>query len=161
MFQYIHDPEFEADYVDYAGEEYIPEEDIYLSERLATLEDQYIQLLDKTPDQVDTNYMYCLLNSMWQFVDEMNFEDHPFFKREAIHIFFKTVNTPVGQRYLRQDLHFLRLCKLSAEDIMSLELVTSDDLRETDEDGLWDNTKSVIHEFLQEAATILTNLCLN
>jgi hypothetical protein len=159
MFQYIHDPEFEVDYIDdYAGEEYIPEEDVYLSERLATLEDQYIQLLDKTPDQVDRNYINALLRNMWQFVDETNFEDHPFFKREAIHIFFKTINTPVGQRYLQQDLHFLRLCKLFAEDIMSLDNVISD---ETDEDGLWDNTKTVINEFLQEAATILTNLRLN
>jgi hypothetical protein len=156
MMQYIHDPEFEADYInEYESEEYIPQnEDVYLSERLATLEDQYIQLLDKTPDQLDNEYIHCLVRDMWQYVDETNFEDHPFFKREAIHLFYKTVNTPAGRKYLIDDIHFLRLCKWSAEEILQLYHVSSD------EDGLWDNTKLVINEFLQEADTVLTNLSL-
>jgi len=156
MMQYIHDPEFEADYInEYESEEYVPQnEDVYLSERLATLEDQYIQLLDKTPDQLENNYMYCLVRDMWQYVDETNFEDHPFFKREAIHLFYKTVNTPAGKKYLIDDIHFLRMCKWSAEEILQLHHVLMDS------DGLWDNTKLVINEFLQEANTVLTNLGL-
>ena len=156
MMQYTFDPEFEADYInDYESEEYVTQnEDVYLSERLAILEDQYIQLLDKTPDQLENNYVYCLVRDMWQYVDETNFEDHPFFKREAIHLFYKTVNTPAGRKYLIDDIHFLRLCKWSAEEILQLHHVSSDD------NGLWDNTKLVINEFLQEADTVLTNLRL-
>lgn len=156
MMQYIHDPEFEADYInEYESEEYVPQnEDIYLSERLAILEDQYIQLLDKTPDQLENDYVYCLVRDMWQYVDETNFEDHPFFKREAIHIFYKMLNTPAGKKYLIDDIHFLRLCKSSAEEILQLHHVLMDN------DGLWDNTKLVINEFLQEADTVLTNLRL-
>lgn len=135
MRTYIHDPEFEVDFIDSDYED----EQMSLEDRLTMLNDN----INNTDE--DEGYVRAFLRDLFDLYDDAEQENELYYMRESLYLAFKTLVTSGGREVVKNDKDFEDTCVWRAE--LSLELI--DNLKERNEhDCQWDNTANAIIDFL-------------
>jgi len=138
MRSYIHDPDFEVDFIhsDYEDEQ------MSLRDRLTMLNDEYINNINNTDDE---GYVRAFLRDLFDLYDEAEQENKFSYMRKSLYLAFKTLVTPVGREVVKNDTDFEDTCVWRAD--LCLNLI--DDLKERNEyDSQWENTANAIIDFL-------------
>jgi len=137
MLSYIHDPDFEADFID---SDYEEEEQMTFGYRLAVLTEQYMNI-----DNMDDMYVRAFLSDVFDLYDEAEQDGELFYMRESLYLAFKSLVTPNGREVIENDRDFEDLCIWRAD----LCLTFIEDLDERNEsDYQWENTANAIIDFL-------------
>ncbi len=138
MRSYIHDPDFEADFIDSDYEE----EQMSLGDRLTMLNDEYINNINNTNDE---GYIRAFLRDLFDLYDDAEQENELYCMRESLYLAFKTLVTPGGREVVKNDTDFEDTCVWRAD--LCLNFI--DDLKERNEHvSQWENTANTIIDFL-------------
>jgi hypothetical protein len=137
MKYYIHDHEFEADYI---YDENYDEEQMSLGERLSILNDEYITNQNKKVDEFQNDEISAFLRDLKDLMEDA--DDDELFCKESIYLMFKSLTIPVSIEYLRYHQSFSVLCKWKAIEILEM----LDDIEQ--ENSMWRNIKTVVTDFL-------------
>lgn len=148
MRRVIHDPEFEADYI---NSDIIDEYDYYgmelsLGEKMSVMYEQFMEYKEKKiedgQDQLDYTFAFLrdLRDLLHDAEDDAEYSDDEFFYRESVYLMFKALIFPVCIEFLKTNQSFAQLCKWKAVEI--LEMI--DEV----EDSIWENAKNAVVDFL-------------
>jgi len=135
MRTYIHDPDFEVDFID------SDIEDMSLGEKMAVMHEQFNEYQQKKIENYESDYTSAFLRDLRDLLDDAEFEDDKFFCRESIYMMFKALSFPVCVEYLKTHQSFAQLCKWKAVEILDV-------IDEFELDSLWNNTKIAVVDFL-------------
>lgn len=136
---YIHDAEFEADFVE---NDYDEDVEMSLGERLSIMMDEYYCYRNKSIEEYDDNYVHALFRDMADLLDDC---DEEFYNREVNFLMFKLLNTPIGHEYMRTRPYFTECWKIHGEELM----INIDMMNNTD--PLWETVRSAILDFMYDA----------
>ncbi len=134
---FIHDPDFEADFI----EDNYEEDEMTFGERLSGLNEEYMNI-----NKMEEDYVFALIRDLFDLFDDSEEEMDLFYMRESIYLVYKSLVTPVGRECLKKDKDFFETCMCRA--VLSLELI--DNMDET-EYYIWENTANTIMDFLDIA----------
>lgn len=141
MRTYIHDPEFEVDFIDSDYED----EQMTLGDRLTMLNDEYINNINDNINNTDEGFICAFLRDLFDFYDESEQENNLYYMRESLYLIFKVLLTPGGREVLKNDTEFEDTCIWRAD--LCLRLI--DDLKERNENYTqWEKTENAIIDFL-------------
>lgn len=137
MRTYIHDPDFEADFID-------SDEDMEMSlgEKIAVMHEQFNEYQQKKIEDYESDYTSAFLRDLKDLLDDAEFEDEEFYRRESVYMLFKALTFPVCVEYLKTHQSFAQLCKWKAVEI--LEMIDEIEVLDT----LWNNTRIAVANFL-------------
>lgn len=140
---FIHDPEFEADFIDEDDYELNYEETF--AERLYDLNEQYMNI-----NNLEENYVHALIRDLFDLYDHAEQESELLYMRESMYLVCKSLVTPEGRECLRKDKDFLDTCMWRAQ--LTLELIEymdyKDDYIDENDYNAWENTAKSIVDFL-------------
>jgi len=152
MQRYIHDPEFEVDYieeVDYDDFCDYENDEEYYGERLSAFTESYMKIKDEQMSELEgdaKDYILWLVRSMIQMMEEVmekdDIEVSQVIKSEITYIIFKTMNTSLAKEYMKTHALFRAYCQDLGEE--TLETI------EEYEGELWKNTRIAVEDFLYE-----------
>lgn len=147
-FPFIHDSEFEADFIE---DNYENNYEETFGERLCVLNEQYINI-----NNLEENYVRALIRDLFDLYDHTEQESESLYMRESMYLVCKSLVTPIGIECLRKDKDFLDTCIWRAK--LTLELIEYMDehnqyIDENDYNA-WGNTATSIVEFLNVAHNI-------
>jgi hypothetical protein len=135
MRTYIHDPDFEADFID------SDVEDMSLGEKMSVMTEQFNEYQQKKIQDYESDYTSAFLRDLRDLLDDAEFEDEEIYRRESIYMMFKALSFPVCVEYLKTHQSFAQLCKWKAIEILDV-------IDEFELDSLWNNTKIAVVDFL-------------
>ena len=135
MRTYIHDPDFEADFID------SDIEDMSLGEKMSVMTEQFNEYQQKKIQDYESDYTSAFLRDLRDLLDDAEFEDEEIYRRESIYMLFKALSFPVCVEYLKTHQSFAQLCKWKAVEILDV-------IDEFELDSLWNNTKIAVVDFL-------------
>lgn len=135
MRTYIHDPDFEADFID------SDIEDMSLGEKMSVMTEQFNEYQQKKIQDYESYYTSAFLRDLRDLLDDAEFEDEEIYRRESIYMMFKALSFPVCVEYLKTHQSFAQLCKWKAVEILDV-------IDEFKLDLLWNNTKIAVVDFL-------------
>ena len=135
MRTYIHDPDFEADFID------SDIEDMSLGEKMSVMTEQFNEYQQKKIEDYESDYTSAFLRDLRDLLDDAEFEDEEIYRRESIYMMFKALSFPVCVEYLKTHQSFAQLCKWKAVEILDV-------IDEFELDSLWNNTKIAVVDFL-------------
>lgn len=135
MRTYIHDPDFEADFID------SDIEDMSLGEKMSVMTEQFNEYQQKKIQDYESDYTSAFLRDLRDLLDDAEFEDEEIYRRESIYMMFKALSFPVCVEYLKTHQSFAQLCKWKAIEILDV-------IDEFELDSLWNNTKIAVVDFL-------------
>lgn len=138
--RYIHDPDFEADFIDY--DDYYTDDVMSFPERFESLYCMSITALD-SKTEFNEAYVGAYFRDLMDFIDDTegeNDEDHH--HRKSLYLFFKSLVSPFGKRFIELHETFSQECVKRAK--YNLEYIKE----HYTSDNLWDNTRKVITDFL-------------
>jgi hypothetical protein len=135
MRTYIHDPDFEADFID------SDIEDMSLGEKMSVMTEQFNEYQQKKIQDYESDYTSAFLRDLRDLLDDAEFEDEEIYRRESIYMMFKALSFPVCVEYLKTHQSFAQLCKWKAVEILDV-------IDEFELDSLWNNTKIAVVDFL-------------
>lgn len=140
---YIHDPEFEVDYL--MEEE---EEDEYMSMcgRFYTIHCMAIDIFGKNMEEFDEAYVGALFRDLMDLMDDALEQNEFVHYRESIYLFFKTLQCPLGERFLALHTSFAEQCLRIAEEAMEIIDIKMP-VGNTQETELWKNTRVYVNDF--------------
>jgi len=154
MRTYIHDPEFEVDYM-YSDEEIF---DSSLSDKLYELSEMFRYFQEKKIEDYQSDETSDFLRDLKDFLDRAedeieysNFykeDENMVFYRESIYLLFKSLLLDGCLEYLKTHQSFAQLCKSRAVEIL-------DSIGDV-EDDMWKNTRIAVVDFL--SADLIQNL---
>ena len=133
MRSYIHDPDFEADFIESDYED----RDMSLAEKTVVMHEMFMKFQQTKVEDYQADETSAFLRDLKDLLDDA--EDDKVFCRESIYLFFKSLLFPVCVEYLKTHQSFAQLCKWRAVQI--LDVIEEDDT-------LWDNTKIAVVDFL-------------
>lgn len=136
MRTYIHDPDFEADFID------SDIEDMSLGEKMSIMTEQFNVYQQKKIQDYESDYTSAFLRDLKDLLDDAEFEDEEIYRRESIYMMFKALSFPVCVEYLKTHQSFAQLCKWKAVEILDV----IDEFEELD--SLWNNTRIAVADFL-------------
>ncbi len=151
MQRYIHDPDFEADYIEDIDEvdnnnfcDYKNDEEYY-GERLSIFIASYVNIKNEL-DGNDKDYILWLLRTMIQMMEEVMEKDDTqvsqVIKGEIIYIIFKTMSTSLAKEYMTTHALFREYCRDLGEEVLKT-------IKEY-EGELWKGTRIAVEDFLYE-----------
>ena len=142
---FIHDPEFEADFID--EDDYELEYEETFGERLCGLNEQYMNI-----NNMQEDYVPDLIRDLFDLYDHAEQESELLYMRESIYLVCKSLITPVGRECLRKDKDFYDTCMWRAE--LTLEFIENMDeqnYKDENDYNAWGNTANTIVDFLNVA----------
>lgn len=145
---FIHDPDFEADFLE---NDYEEETEMSLAERLSIMIDEYYAYRNKRVEEYDDTYVHTLFRDMTDLLDDC---DEEFYNREVNYLMFKLLNTPIGHEYMKTRPEFTRCWKIHGEELLiNIDLMSNTDF-------MWENTRTAILDFFNDANYIFVNFML-
>lgn len=138
---FIHDPEFEADFI----EDNYEDDETTFGERLSVLNEQYMNI-----NNMQEDYVRALIRDLFDLYDHAEQESELLYMRESIYLVCKSLVTPVGRECLRKDKDFLETCMWRVDLTLGLIDDLEDYIDENDYNA-WKNTENTIIEFLNIA----------
>ena len=142
MRTYIHDPEFEDNFIESDNEEQMT-----FGDRLSVLTAQYNNI-----DNMELSYVRALLRDLFDLYDECEQEGELYYMRESLYLAFKSLVTPNGREIVENDRDFEELCIWRAD----LCLTFIEDLEENEYDPQWEDTANAIIDFLNVVSYVRT-----
>ena len=136
---FIHDPEFEADYLE---NDYQEDCEMCLGERLSILAEQYLMYKAKHAEEYKHNEMRAFVRDMRDFLEDC--EDEEFYRCEIIFMIYKLLITPVGHLFLKNHKLMAMTAKIEAVEFLG-EIYDKPSIN-----FMWRNTKNAIEEFMIE-----------
>jgi hypothetical protein len=140
---YVHDPDFEADFLESDSDFGLAkEEEMTLGDRLSIMTEEFYKYRSKKVEEYDDAYVHALFRDMADLLDDCGEE---FYNREVNYLFFKLLNTPIGHKYMKTRPGFTECWKIHGEELLiNIDLMTSVDF-------MWENTRSAVLDFFNDA----------
>jgi hypothetical protein len=122
-----------------------------LAERLSIMIDEYYAYRNKRVEEYDDTYVHTLFRDMTDLLDDC---DEEFYNREVNYLMFKLLNTPIGHEYMKTRHEFTRCWKIHGEELLiNIDLMSNTNF-------MWENTRTVILDFFNDANYIFVNFML-
>ncbi len=151
---YIHDPEFEADFLENDSDFGRTEEEemeMTLGDRLSIITEEFYKYRNKKVEEYNDAYVHALFRDMADLLDDC---DEEFYNREVNYLIFKLLNTPIGHKYIKTRPFFTKCWKMHGEELLiNVDLMPSVDF-------MWENTRSAVLDFFNDASHIFVEFGL-
>ena len=140
---FIHDPEFEVDFI----EDNYEDDEMTFGERLSVLNEQYMNI-----NNMQEDYFLALIRDLFDLYDHDEQESELLYMRESIYLVCKSLVTPVGRECLRKDKDFLETCMWRVDLTLEfIENMDEQDYKDENDYNAWGNTANTIVDFLNVA----------
>ena len=157
MQRYIHDPDFEVDYIEEVDYDCYDDDNCYdfkndeeyYGERLSAFTECYMEIKELKMSELEgeaKDYILWSLRNMISMMEEVldkdDTETYKVLKSGMVYIVFKTMNTSLAKEYMTTHALFREYCRDLGQEV--LETI------EEYEGELWKNTRIAVEDFLYE-----------